>query len=74
MDMRTKLFVTFWNTGFMGKVQQQNPNYYTFVRNHSGAKQFAESVQKYLLKNVIHVWCYFRSFFNIALVPLNTAT
>ena len=33
--------------GYIGKIQYQNPNSYSFVRNHSGAKQFASAVQKY---------------------------
>ena len=36
--------------GYIGKIQYQNPNSYLFVQNHSGAKQFASAVQKYLLK------------------------
>ena len=36
--------------GYIGKVQQQNPNSYSFVRNHSCTKQFSAAVQKYLLK------------------------
>ena len=63
--------------GYMGKIQQQNPNSYTFVQNHSGAKQFAEAVQKYLVKEKLYgaiLGPFTENPFmcNIALSPLNT--
>ena len=36
--------------GYMGKIQQQSCNSFSFVRNHKGAKEFAVHVQKFLTK------------------------
>ena len=38
--------------GYLGKCQQQNAKSVTFVRNHSGAKDFPSDIQKYLEKEL----------------------
>ena len=81
--MKTKLFVTFWSLeiplGYIDKVQQQNPNsyVYSFVRNHSGAKQLSVAVQKYLLKEnsygaILGPFAENPFICNIVLSPLNS--
>ena len=40
--------------GYMGIVQQQSPNSFSFVRNHSGAKEYVIYIQKFLDKEMSH--------------------